>query len=113
LLDRDTAAFCFQIASHGLRIVVADGQHIAGIVEPGLERGETLVPHQHQEPDFRKIFRVGGIETGRAVLDGIAPVGRERLADAEGRRLKCLGRKAFDRIAIDALEGGGGMIWHP
>ncbi len=53
---------------------------MARIVEVGAQAGQPLVPHQHQEVRFRQPFRLGRIEAGGAVLDGVAAVGQQRLA---------------------------------
>ena len=80
LLDRGPALGGFEIALGRDRAVVADGQDVARIVEMGLQRRQPFVPLQHQEMRFWQPFGLGRIEAGGAVFDGVAAVGRKRLA---------------------------------
>ena len=53
---------------------------MGGVIEAGAQRGEALVAHQHQEAVLGKILRGSRVKADRPVLDGIEPVGRQRLA---------------------------------
>ena len=64
-----------QVAARRLAAVCVDGQRMAGLVVIGAQRGQPLVPHQHQEALLGKIGGRRRVETGRAVLDGVEPVG--------------------------------------
>ena len=70
---------------HDLAVVV-DREDVARIVELGAQAGQPFVPHQHQEMRFRQPFRLGRVEAGGTVLDGVAAVGQQRLAGARVRR---------------------------
>ena len=47
--------------------------------------------HQHQEAGFREINRCGRVEAGRAVFDGVEPVGRQGGAGGERHPIQLLG----------------------
>ena len=53
------------------------------VVEAGVEAGEPLVPHQHQEVALGRWRGAAGSKPDGAVLDGVGAVVREGLA---GRR---------------------------
>ena len=105
-LDGRTSRRRFKVGTHDLGAVVTDRQEVGGVVEACAERGQPLVPHQHQEEGLRKVFWVGRIKTARAVLDGVAAIARQRLGPAQGDRGQPLGGEALDRIAVDALDAG-------
>ena len=50
------------------------------IVEMGAQRRQPFVPHQHQEIGFAIHFGAAGSKPLGAVFDGVAAVGRKRLA---------------------------------
>ena len=97
----------FEVALGRDRAVVADGQHVAGIVEMGLQRRQPFVPLQHQEMRLCQPFGFRRIEARGAVFDGVAAVGRKRLARAQGRAVERLRGEAFDGIAVDTGDFRG------
>ena len=103
----------FEIALSGDGAVVADGQDIARIVEMRAQRRQPFVPHQHQEIGLRHPFRVGWIKAAGAIFDGIAAIGRERLADAQRDPRQRFGGQAFDGVAKKAGDLGGLARRHP
>ena len=80
---------------------------MVGFVVVGAQRGQPLIAHQHQEALLGKIGRGGGVEPAGAVLDGIEPVGRDRLTDRKAGPLQRLRRQSFDRVSIDGVKGSG------
>ena len=83
LLDRRPALGGFEVALGRDPAVVADRQDVARIVEMGLQRRQPFVPLQHQEMRLWQPFRLGRVEAGGAVFDGVAAVGQQRLAGAQ------------------------------
>ena len=67
----------FEVAAATTSPSLADGQDVGGVVERLSRAGQPLVAHQHQELDFRLPRGRGRVEAARAVLDGVAAVGRE------------------------------------
>jgi hypothetical protein len=51
---------------------------------------------------------IGGVKASRSVFDGIAAVGRKRLADGQGDPWRRFRGQAFDGITIEAGVGTGG-----
>ena len=68
-----------------------DSQDVARIVEMGAQAGQPFVPHQHQEVRLWQPFRLGRVEAGGTVLDGVAAVGQQRLAGLELGAASCSG----------------------
>ena len=56
---------------------------------------------------FRQPFRLGRVEAGGAVLDGVAAVGQQRLAGAQFGAAELLRGQAFDGVAVDPGDPGG------
>ena len=95
----------------GLKGVPLDS--IATVVNANGENGRVvvIVRLQRREPArcasasgkyaFGSHFSARRIETARPVLDRVASVGWQRLACAQQDALIGLGRKTFDRIAVD------------
>ena len=110
LLDGGPALRRFQVAARSLPPVFLNGQEMGAILETGPQSRQALVAHQHQEMGFWQPCRRRGIKAARAVFDGVAPVGRKRLADPEHDPRQRFRGKALDGIAIKAgdLCGFGG-----
>ncbi len=109
LLDCGPAFSGFEIALGRDGSVPADGQDMARIVEMGLQCRQPFVPLQHQEMRFWHPFGFGWVEAGGPVFDGVAAIGKQRLAGAQrGARQRFRGQ-AFDGIAVDTgdLRGWG------
>ena len=71
------------------------------LIEVGSQCGQALVAHQHQEALLREIGGRGRVEAGGPILDGIKPVGGDRLAGRKLGPFQRLRRQPFDRIAVD------------
>ena len=104
LLDQLAPERRRELAARHLLAVAEDGERLGRVVEPGLERRQPLVAHQHQEVDLRQVPRRGGIEPSRAVLDGIGAVEGQRLARGERHPLQRLRREPLDGIAIQRAD---------
>src|SRR5947208_2392259 len=72
------------------------------------QAGQPFVPHQHQEVRFRQPFRLGRVEAGRAVLDGVAAIRQKGLTGLELGAAELLRGQAFDGVAVDFGDLGGG-----
>ena len=79
---------------------------MARFIVIGAQRGQPLVPHQHEKALLGEIGRMGRVEAARAVLDGIEPVGRHGLAGFQPGACERLRREPFDRVAVEGLDGG-------
>ena len=112
IFDRRASSFALEVATCRLRAIPKDAQCPARILEPAVEGGELLVPHQHQEMDFRQIRRMRGIKAAGAVLDGVGAVEGQRCASFERDALQGLGRQAFDGVAIQRVDGRGDGFNH-
>ena len=73
--------------------VAAERQGRGGVVEAGVEAGEPLVPHQHQEIRLGEMARGRRVEAGCAVLDRVGAVDREGLAGRDPDALERLRRE--------------------
>ena len=91
-----------------LGAVFAHGEALGGIVEMRVETGQPLVLHQHEKALLGQIGGRRGRKSARPVLDGKAPVARERRADGERRRGQALRRQALHGVAVDGVDGRGG-----
>ena len=107
VLDRRPALGRFEVALGHDPAVVADREDVARIVEMGAQAGQPFVPHQHQEMRLRQPFRLGRVEAGGAVLDGVAAVGQQRLAGLELGAAELFRGQAFDGVAVDPGDPGG------
>ena len=61
------------------------------LIVAGAQRRQPLVTHQHQEALLGKIGGCRWVEAARPILDGIEPVGWERLPSREARRVSACG----------------------
>ena len=84
--------------------VPANGQDVAFVLVMRPQSRQPLIAHQHQVKGLVQPGGLGRIEAAGAVFDGVAAVGRKRLAGLQhdgGQRFR---GKAFDGIAIKALR---------
>ncbi|GAA0003235.1 hypothetical protein BRDID11002_32360 [Bradyrhizobium diazoefficiens] len=106
-LDGGAPGGGLQIAAGDDLAVLADGQAVGRVLEPAVERSQPLIARQHQKLDFRLPGRRLGIEPARAVLDGVAAVGGQGLADPQGNAGQGFRGEALDGIAVEAGNLGG------
>jgi hypothetical protein len=107
VLDCPPALGGAQVALGHDMAVVVNGEDVGRIIELGPQAGQPSIPHQHQEVRFRQPFRLGRVETGGAVLDGVAAVGQKSLAGAQLGAAELFRGQALDGIAIDPSDPGG------
>src|SRR4029077_2530586 len=77
----------------------SDRQRAVRALDAGAQPGQPRVAHEHQIALFGLVAGGGVIEAGWSVLDGIEPIGGQRLADRKPGARERLGRKALHRIA--------------
>jgi hypothetical protein len=106
-LDGQPAFLRAQIGAHGLATLRFNGQCVAGFVEVRAQGRQPFVQHQHEEALFGEIGRGVRVKPAGAIFDGIEPVGRDRLTNRKRRPIDGLGRKTFDRIAINGPDRSG------
>ena len=111
LFDGSAAVGGFEVALGRDRAVLPDRQDVVLVVEMGAQRSQPFVPLQHQEMGFWHPFGLGGIEAARAIFDGVAAIGEQRLARFQRGTRELLRAEAFDGIPIDTGDlcrwGGG------
>jgi hypothetical protein len=66
--------------------------------------------HQHEIADLGLIPRRCRVEAGRAIFDGLEPIGREGFAGCQGDARQRLGGQALHGIAVEAGDLDGGAL---
>ena len=74
--DRQPPVLAAQVAASRRAAFPLDRQRMARLVIVGVQRGQPLIAHQHQEALLGEIGRPRRVEAAGAVLDGVEPVGR-------------------------------------
>jgi hypothetical protein len=117
-LDRKPPLGGRKVAARRLAAGVSDDERAAVVVVARPQPRQGLVPHQHQELDLGLMLRVGGVESGRAVLDRVEAVAWEIGASREVGAQEALRGEPFHRVSVQgddaqAHDGGIGPIRRP